>query len=129
MKPGPANYIPTLDGWRTIAVLLVIGYHGTPPSAPWFAVFNYGHHGVNIFFGISGFLICSRLLDEEERSGAISLKNFYLRRAFRILPPALLYILFLNLMGALSWMTLPTTLESLASCFFFRNLLPPGVNT
>lgn len=129
MKPEQANYMPTLDGWRTIAVLLVIGYHGTPPSAPWFAVFNYGHHGVNIFFGISGFLICSRLLDEEARYGRISLKNFYLRRAFRIMPPALLYILFINLMAALSYMTPPTTLESLASCFFFRNLLPDGSST
>ena len=129
MKQGRSNYIPTLDGWRTVAVLLVIGYHGTPPSVPWFSLFNYGHHGVNIFFGISGFLICSRLLDEEDRYGRISLKNFYLRRAFRILPPALLYIFALNLMAALSLMTPPTTLESFASCFFFRNLLPPGTST
>ncbi|MFL6213826.1 MAG: acyltransferase family protein [Blastocatellia bacterium] len=123
MQQGRANYIPTLDGWRTIAVLMVIGYHGTPPTAPWFSVFNYGHHGVNIFFGISGFLICSRLLDDEARFGRISLKRFYLRRAFRILPPALLYILFINLMAALAYMTPPTALESLASVFFFRNLL------
>jgi peptidoglycan/LPS O-acetylase OafA/YrhL len=129
MKEVRANYIPTLDGWRTIAVLMVIGYHGTPPSVPWFHVFNYGHHGVNIFFGISGFLICSRLLDEERRFGRISLKRFYLRRAFRILPPAFLYILFINLMAMLSLMTQPTPLESLASCFFFRNLLPDGAST
>src|SRR5437764_2603802 len=128
MEQARTNYIPTLDGWRTIAVLLVIGYHGTPPTAPWFAVFNYGHHGVNIFFGISGFLICSRLLDEERRSGRISLKRFYLRRAFRILPPAFLYILFINLMASLSLMTPPTALESLGSLFFFRNLLS-GPNT
>src|SRR2546423_3295428 len=129
MEQARTNYIPTLDGWRTIAVLLVIGYHGTPPTAPWFAVFNYGHHGVNIFFGISGFLICSRLLDEEARFGRISLKRFYLRRAFRILPPAFLYIFFINLMAALAYMTQPTPLESFASCFFFRNLLPEGSST
>ncbi|HKQ07483.1 MAG TPA: acyltransferase [Blastocatellia bacterium] len=129
MEQARTNYLPTLDGWRTIAVLMVIGYHGTSPEAPWFTVFNYGHHGVNIFFGISGFLICSRLLDEEARFGRISLKRFYLRRAFRILPPAFLYILFINLMAALSYMTPPSSLESFASCFFFRNFLPPGVST
>src|SRR5438270_13567618 len=120
MRQGRASYIPTLDGWRTIAVLMVIGFHGTPESAPWFSIFNYGHHGVNIFFGISGFLICSRLLDEEARFGRISLKRFYLRRAFRILPPAFLYILFINLMALLWPMTPPSLLDSLASCFFFR---------
>ena len=35
MEQERANYIPTLDGWRTIAVLMVIGYHGTPPTAPY----------------------------------------------------------------------------------------------
>ena len=129
MEQGRTNYIPTLDGWRTIAVLMVIGYHGTAPEAPWFAVFNYCHHGVNIFFGISGFLICSRLLDEESRYGRISLKRFYLRRAFRILPPAFLYIFFINLMAALDYMTPPAPLESLSALFFFRNYLPPGVST
>jgi peptidoglycan/LPS O-acetylase OafA/YrhL len=129
MKPRQTNYIPTLDGWRTIAVVMVIGYHGTPAAMPWRYFFDYGARGVNIFFGISGFLICSRLLDEEQRNGKISLKTFYLRRAFRILPPAFLYILIVNLFAAFALMTPPTTIESFASCFFFRNFLPPGHST
>jgi peptidoglycan/LPS O-acetylase OafA/YrhL len=129
MRPNQANYIPTLDGWRAVAVLMVIGYHGTPAGMPWHHFFDYGARGVNIFFGISGFLICSRLLDEERRDGKISLKTFYLRRAFRILPPAFLYILAVNLLAAFALMTPPTALESFASCFFFRNLLPPGHST
>ena len=129
MKQGQSSYLPTLDGWRTVAVLLVVGYHGSPAAIHWLSFFNYGHHGVNIFFGISGFLICSRLLNEEERCGKISLRNFYIRRAFRILPAAFIYIGFINLMAAFSVMTPPTAIESLASCFFFRNLLPPGHST
>jgi peptidoglycan/LPS O-acetylase OafA/YrhL len=124
MRQNQSNYIPTLDGWRTIAVLMVIGYHGSPESIRWLSFFNYGHHGVNLFFGISGFLICSRLLDEKDRHGSLSLKNFYIRRAFRILPPAFIYILFLNFMASIAWMTQPNPIESLASCFFFRNFLP-----
>lgn len=96
----PSNYIPTLDGWRAIAVLMVIGVHGS--TSP---LLKYGGHGVNIFFVISGFLICSRLLDEEDRFGRISLKRFYLRRTFRILPPAFFYILAINLLGVAGLMT------------------------
>lgn len=119
-----SNYIPTLDGWRAIAVIAVIGIHGTPENIKWLSFFSYGDHGVNIFFGISGYLICSRLLDEEEKYANISLKKFYLRRAFRILPPAYFYILVINLMGIFGLMTLPSFSETLASLFFFRNYLP-----
>jgi peptidoglycan/LPS O-acetylase OafA/YrhL len=48
---------------------------------------------VDIFFGISGFLICSRLIEELRGRGEIDLKKFYVRRAFRILPPAVVYLL------------------------------------
>src|SRR5262249_4669100 len=78
------RYIPTLDGWRAVAILLVIGDHlvtaaaGSPSGRTTLA----GQLGVNIFFGLSGFLITSRLLAER----TISLRRFYLRRVFRILP-------------------------------------------
>jgi peptidoglycan/LPS O-acetylase OafA/YrhL len=51
--------------------------------------FNPGQHGVQIFFVLSGYLITSQLLLEER----IRLKAFYIRRAFRILPPVILYLL------------------------------------
>ena len=44
-------------------------------------------YGVSISFVISGFLITSLLLREHHETGRISLKSFYVRRAFRILPP------------------------------------------
>ncbi|MCT2085762.1 acyltransferase [Microbacterium enclense] len=56
--------------------------------------FFAGGFGVTIFFGISGFLITTLLLREEDRHGRVSLRNFYVRRVFRILP---LYFLALAL--------------------------------
>jgi len=48
--------------------------------------------GVEFFFVISGFLITTLLLKEKVRMGTISLKDFYIRRFFRIIPVAYLYL-------------------------------------
>ena len=122
-NPRHTAYIPTLDGWRTIAVLSVMlchdGLHRLGPfSTAWFQ--DHGQLGVDIFFSISGLLICSRLLTEEDSQGYISRRNFYIRRAFRILPPALLFLATLLLLKAV--VHLPVALpEVLASLFFTRN--------
>jgi peptidoglycan/LPS O-acetylase OafA/YrhL len=92
MTKAVRGYLPTLDGWRAIAVLCVILFHDSLHSygvlsTAWFH--EHGSFGVDIFFGISGLLICSRLLEEEDKYGRISLRRFYVRRAFRILPPLL----------------------------------------
>jgi len=56
------------------------------------AVFsNIGPLGVKVFFVISGFVICRLLILEEKRNSNVSLKGFYIRRVFRILPPLYLY--------------------------------------
>jgi len=99
-----SGYLPTLDGWRAIAILAVILTHDSLHqwgifSTRWF--YEYGLRGVDVFFAISGVLICTRLLAEEQKNGHISLHNFYIRRAFRILPPALVYLLCIALLGAL----------------------------
>jgi peptidoglycan/LPS O-acetylase OafA/YrhL len=72
--------ISGLDALRTIAVSLVLVEH--------FGVVKgqTGSLGVMIFFVLSGFLITSMLLKEYRKSGSISLRNFYRRRAFRIFP-------------------------------------------
>jgi len=96
-----------LDGWRAISVLFVIFHH----------ILGYQHHsfvsqfpvldhgieylgqlGVKIFFVISGFVICRLLISEELRNKAVSLKAFYYRRIFRILPPFYLYLITLSLL-------------------------------
>ena len=87
----PTGYLPTLDGWRAIAILSVMFCHDSihrlgPISTTW--LHEHGNLGVDVFFAISGILICSRLLTEEGTQGFISRRSFYVRRAFRILPPA-----------------------------------------
>ncbi len=90
-----SGYLPTLDGWRALAIVSVIFYHdrvyrfhglSTAPIA------HFGRFGVELFFGISGLLICTRLLEEESLTGKLNLKNFYIRRVLRIQPAALLML-------------------------------------
>lgn len=95
-----AGRISGLDGWRGIAIALVLISHGTfnetVADPVWTNFFNSlprGEDGVRIFFCLSGFLITRLLLREEEQNGAISLRNFYIRRALRILPVYFAYVL------------------------------------
>src|SRR5207244_1141178 len=62
-----------------------------------------GTTGVDVFFAISGFLITLLLLRELEHSGTLSLKRFYLRRALRLIPA---YLAFLIVLFGLSRMGL-----------------------
>ena len=85
-KPKSAGLRPDIQGLRALAVVAVIADHflGWPTG---------GFVGVDVFFVISGFLITALLLREHERTGTISFVGFYLRRAKRIMPAALLVIL------------------------------------
>jgi peptidoglycan/LPS O-acetylase OafA/YrhL len=90
-----SRYIPTLDGWRAIAILWVLEGHSRPWSVAgvtnrWLQ--STGYRGVQLFFALSGLLICARLLEEEQRFRSISLRSFYTRRLFRIQPAALTYL-------------------------------------
>ncbi len=118
------RYIPTLDGWRAVAILLVIGDHLVTAAAgsPLGRTTLSGQLGVNIFFGLSGFLITTRLLAERP----ISLRRFYVRRVFRILPPALSYLAVLGALGAFGLIPLYPP-ELLAAACFYRNYLPPNL--
>ena len=95
-EPGAGRVeIPSLDGLRAISIVLVLAGHaikvGHHPL--WFRVaFLHADLGVRVFFIISGFLITTLLLNERDQFGDISLRNFYIRRAFRILPAFLLYV-------------------------------------
>ena len=80
------NRFDALDGLRTIAVGLVVLFH---VSAPYMAA---GFLGVDMFFVLSGFLITSGLIAQVERSGRISLGDFWSRRIKRLMPAALLVV-------------------------------------
>ncbi|MDB9784248.1 acyltransferase [Pelagibacteraceae bacterium] len=73
------KYKPEIDGLRALAVLPVIFFHAG------IELFKGGYVGVDIFFVISGYLITTIILSEISK-GKFNLKNFYLRRARRILP-------------------------------------------
>ena len=63
------HYIPTLDGWRAIAISLLLLTHSSRRSS---LAEHLGFLGVAVFFGISGYLICTKLLVERERTQRIS---------------------------------------------------------
>ena len=118
-----SSYMPTLDGWRAIAILAVIFHHDAihalgAVNTRW--VWEYGNTGVDVFFAISGILICSRLLDEEKIFGRIHLKSFYIRRAFRILPPALVYLGVIAILAAIG-LIVESPGGLLSAVFFCRN--------
>jgi peptidoglycan/LPS O-acetylase OafA/YrhL len=79
------SYSPGLDGLRALAVMAVLLYHADLHWIPG------GFLGVEVFFVISGYLITALLLSEGRQKGTIDLKNFWLRRARRLLPA--LYVL------------------------------------
>src|SRR5829696_74660 len=79
------SYSPGLDGLRAIAVVAVLLYHADLSWIPG------GFLGVEVFFVISGYLITALLLAEWHQKGTINLKDFWLRRARRLLPA--LYVL------------------------------------
>lgn len=79
--------IPSLDGIRAVAVLLVFVGHSDRLPHP-----VRGSLGVTMFFFLSGYLITTLLRMEHDRHGWISLKAFYLRRALRIFPPLYLVL-------------------------------------
>jgi len=80
--------IAALDGWRGIAILMVLEAHFWAPTHPWSG--HWGRFGVTIFFVLSGYLITGNLLREMD-NGGISLRRFYLRRIFRLWPCAWTY--------------------------------------
>ncbi|GDX14573.1 putative peptidoglycan O-acetyltransferase YrhL [Actinomycetes bacterium] len=86
-RPSLLGYLPALDGVRALAVVAVIVYHA---NKQWL---GGGFLGVEVFFVISGFLITSLLIAESERDGRINLKQFWLRRARRLLPALWLLLL------------------------------------
>jgi peptidoglycan/LPS O-acetylase OafA/YrhL len=119
-------YLPTLDGWRALSIALVILHHSQIQSQVPIAgallqsLSNAGEVGVELFFAISGLLICSRLLEEETRLGQISVKSFYIRRCFRILPAAFFYLLVIAILAAFHIIPL-LPVDWFGALFFFRN--------
>jgi peptidoglycan/LPS O-acetylase OafA/YrhL len=126
-KPAlvPVHRLGGLDGLRAISIGLVIFSHviatnhlqadSRDNTVEW------GRVGVDMFFVLSGFLITWLLLKEKSSRGRVSLKAFYLRRAFRILPPAMLYLAAMAVLTAVGIYHLPA--GDFGACILFvRNI-------
>jgi peptidoglycan/LPS O-acetylase OafA/YrhL len=126
-----SNRIPSLDGLRALSIGMVLAGHSRLPEIegasafkPLLRVVSNGALGVSIFFVISGFLITTLLLKEEEETGGISLRDFYVRRSFRILPAFLAYLGVLLVLKATGAVSLSAE-GWFSALIFLRNYLVP----
>ncbi|MDQ6652913.1 MAG: acyltransferase [Acidobacteriota bacterium] len=83
-----SRHVPELDGLRGIAIISVLIHHQLTTFS-----LKGGFLGVDLFFVLSGFLITGILLSEFEKTQAISLRNFYIRRVLRLGPGLLVYLI------------------------------------
>jgi peptidoglycan/LPS O-acetylase OafA/YrhL len=125
---GASGRLPCLDGIRAVAIAVVLLSHcqaSLDLNVPHYVDViwrSLGRSGVNLFFGLSGFLITYLLKKELDRHGSISLRKFYVRRMLRILPAFWTYMalfIALNLSGILR---IPWR-EVIASLLFYRNYI------
>ena len=103
MTSGSRSYLPSLEGIRALAFLLVFAVHFSGPTwtleqrpyrdYPWLLACQLSFAAVPIFFALSGYLITGVLLNTREKAGYF--RVFYLRRALRVLP-----LYYLTLAGA-----------------------------
>ena len=130
MKPANTFNIPSLDGIRALSFLIVFISHDRLEQVP-------GLFGVAVFFFLSGYLITTLMRMEVEATGTLSIRNFFLRRAFRILPPFYLVMLLILWIVRAGW--LPgtyTTSDLMASVLYItnywniyvRSIMMPGFN-
>ena len=78
-----------LDNLRAFAIIMVILFHYPRwfPHPPWFPdVLKFGWTGVDLFFVLSGFLIASQIFAQIKKEGSFLIRDFYIKRFFRIIP-------------------------------------------
>ena len=89
------QYIPAIDGLRAIAVIAVALYHLGISWIPG------GFLGVDLFFVISGYVITRLLLDSIQERGGLDLRDFYMARVRRLLPPLVFMIVLTSIVVGL----------------------------
>ena len=116
------GYRPSLDGLRGVAILAVVVHHTRQPFI------DGGYLGVDLFFVLSGFLITTILVEEWTLNGAIRFRQFYLRRALRLLPALIVllaaYVVLsvtVSLVGIEQKIPTPVGLTVLAVFFYQAN--------
>jgi peptidoglycan/LPS O-acetylase OafA/YrhL len=115
--------LPGLDGIRALAILMVLFAHFIPKSTSNIVLKTLsqnGGYGVEIFFVLSGFLITSLIIREEQKTNIFSIRNFYIRRTVRIFPPLITYLFILIFLTYLGSRKI-TGLDFTVSLLFLRN--------
>lgn len=114
----PDVAIPALDGFRALAILIVLGSHvGLERIVP-------GQFGVTLFFFLSGYLITTLLRREVTKTGRIDFRAFYRRRAVRILPPLYLTLGLFVLLSAIGWLHRLSSGGLMLDLLFLSNYFP-----
>jgi peptidoglycan/LPS O-acetylase OafA/YrhL len=132
-KLDSSGRLPSLDGLRAISILLVLIGHGSatlrfhPGAATILGYIGAGRLGVSTFFVISGFLITTLLAHEQRSTETINLKNFYIRRAFRIFPAFYVYWLVALSLTLLGFIHLPR-IELISSAIYVWNYVPRKID-
>ncbi len=130
MKLANTFKIPSLDGIRALSFLVVFISHDRLEQIP-------GLFGVAVFFFLSGYLITTLMRMEIEATGTLSVKDFFLRRAFRILPPFYMVLILILCIVRAGWLWGTYTSADLwASLFYITNywniyvhsIMMPGFN-
>jgi peptidoglycan/LPS O-acetylase OafA/YrhL len=105
--------LPVLDGWRGISILLVLIGHMLPLGPKWLMLNSMvSAAGLSIFFFLSGFLVVSMLLRND------NIASFFIRRLFRILPLAWMLLIAMLLVQG------PPSGVWLANLLFYANIFP-----
>jgi len=122
--------IPSLDGMRAVSILLVLGGHSRftltldgQVGRLLSPLLGNSSLGVAMFFVISGFLITALLVKEAEEEGTISLKQFYIRRIFRIMPAYYCFLAVMVLLAAAGIIQLHHR-DTACAFLFVYNYLP-----
>jgi peptidoglycan/LPS O-acetylase OafA/YrhL len=118
---------PALDGFRGLAILLVLFEHAFKYSlrlpGPWA---QWGGVGVILFFALSGFLITGLLCAEQIRTGRVDLRAFWARRGLRIAPAMLVYVAVIAVLKLIGMVTDPPWKDFAVSLAFLRNFAGRG---
>lgn len=125
-------YIPGLDGIRAMAICLVLFSHSVIYDQFSFlrtVGTHAGSTGVTVFFVLSGFLITTLLLREEDRYGCFSLRLFYMRRGLRLFPALWLFLLVVWVIWVNGYLPDHPWHSFVSSLLYVRNLVGRGHET
>ena len=116
------KYFSSLNGLRCLAIIFVIGFHFNSsaivlgmPNFSFHSLFDRGYIGVHLFFVISGFLITTLLLREQQLREKISIRAFYIRRILRIFP-----LYYATLIFYIIWVPLSEAPQDTKKDFFYN---------